>query len=98
MAADGDICALCGRPFGRKREKHHLVPRSRGGRETVELHPICHRKVHATLSEREIEAGFDTIERLRRHPDIARFVRWLSGKPPDFHSRTSTSRRLRERR
>lgn len=98
MAVAEEACALCGRPFGNRREKHHLVPRSRGGREIVELHPICHRKIHATLTERELSDGFDTIDRLRAHPDIARFLTWIAGKPPDFHSRTSISTRLRSRR
>lgn len=98
MANDPETCALCGRPFGDRREKHHLIPRSQGGRVTVELHPICHRKIHATLTERELRDGFDTIPRLRTHPDIARFLAWIAGKPPNFHSRTSTSRRLKPRR
>ena len=98
MAVEQEACALCGRIFGRRRERHHLVTRSQGGREIVQLHPICHRKIHSTLTERELRDGFDTIARLRAHPDIARFLRWIAGKPPDFHSRTATSRRLAARR
>jgi hypothetical protein len=41
------VCWLCGRPLGRKREWHHPVPKSRGGRDVVPLHPICHRTIHA---------------------------------------------------
>jgi hypothetical protein len=40
-------CALCERPLGRRIEWHHPVPKSRGGREMVPLHPICHRTIHA---------------------------------------------------
>ena len=83
-----DICPLCGRPLGERVERHHLVPRSRGGRETVDIHPICHRKIHTTLSEREIVDRYATVEALKTHPDIARFVRWLKSKPPDFYKRT----------
>ena len=45
-------CALCGRPFERKRlTKHHCVPRERGGtHEHVELIcSQCHGMVHATF-------------------------------------------------
>lgn len=98
MAIGPKTCALCGRSLGDRREKHHLVPRSQGGRETVDLHPICHRKIHATLTERELRDRFDTIARLRGHPDIARFLAWIAGKPPNFHNRTSTTRRLKSRR
>ena len=92
-AAVEDVCALCARPLGTRREKHHLVPRSYGGRETVEVHPICHRKIHAALSEKELHDGYDTVERLRRHPEIAKFIRWVAGKHPDFHKATRRGRR-----
>jgi hypothetical protein len=26
---------------------------------------------------------------LRAHPGIAAFLRWIAGKPPDFHARTA---------
>uniref|UniRef100_UPI001952D452 HNH endonuclease n=1 Tax=Klebsiella variicola TaxID=244366 RepID=UPI001952D452 len=52
MAAAADAppataCALCARPLGRRSEWHHVLPKSEGGRETVPLHPICHRTIHA---------------------------------------------------
>ena len=93
-----ETCALCRRPLGRLREKHHLVPRSFGGRETVELHPICHRKVHDVLGERELAQDYATPEALRSHPEIARFLRWLRNKPADFHKLTRPSAARRRRR
>lgn len=95
---DEETCALCRRPLGRRREKHHLVPRSFGGRETVTLHPICHRKVHDVLSERELAQDYGTTEALRGHPEIAPFLRWLRKKPADFHkvTRPSAGRRRRQ--
>ncbi len=93
-----ETCALCRRPLGRRREKHHLVPRSFGGRETVNLHLICHRKVHDVLSERELAQGYATPEALRRHPEIAPFLRWLRNKPADFHKVTRPSAARRRRR
>ena len=95
---DDEICPLCLRPFGRLRESHHLVPRSHGGREAVEVHPICHRKIHAVFSEKELAQEFDTPERLRAHTEIARFVKWLDGKPPDFHKSTRGGRDRGRRR
>lgn len=85
------LCPLCGRPFGLRTEDHHLIPRSRGGRETVKIHPICHRKIHTTLTEREIAEDYATVPALKAHPDIARFIRWVRNKPPDFYKRTERS-------
>ena len=85
-------CFLCGRPLGRRIERHHPVPRSRGGSETVPVHPICHRTIHATLANNELERGYSTGEKLRAHPEIAKFLSWVSGKDPDFHAPTRRKR------
>jgi hypothetical protein len=77
---------------------HHLVPRLRGGTSgpTVLLHQICHNEVHATLSETELARRYNTVEALRAHPRIARFVEWVHDKPPEFHKRSDgTGRRRR---
>jgi len=79
--------------LGVKTEAHHLLPRTFGGRETVALHPICHRKIHTTLSERQLRDRYHTLELLWAHPDIAAFLRWIAKKPPDFYAPTATARR-----
>ncbi|MGK2284997.1 HNH endonuclease [Pedomonas sp. V897] len=81
-------CALCGRPLGARVEWHHVVPKSRGGRDVVPVHPICHRTIHATLSEVELERLYPGMDAVRQHPAIARFLAWVADKPPDFHKRT----------
>jgi len=68
---------------------HHLIPKSKGGKETVPLHPICHRKIHATFKEATLARNFATITCLRKDQEIANFIKWLDGKPPDFYRRTS---------
>jgi hypothetical protein len=91
FASSRMICSLCRRPLGVKVEAHHLTPKAFGGRETVALHPICHRKIHTTLSEREIFRAYRTIEALRGHEEIARFIAWVGEKDPDFHAPTFDS-------
>ena len=81
-------CWLCQRPLGRKVERHHPVPKARGGRETVKVHPICHRTLHRTLDNKTLEAIGDDVGALRREPAIARFLAWVASKPPDFHAPT----------
>lgn len=85
-------CALCERPLGVKVEWHHPIPKSEGGRETVPVHPICHRTIHATLSNAELARGYADFAVLRAHPDMARFLRWIAGKPADFHAPTRGAR------
>lgn len=85
---------MCGRKLvaGRSVNRHHLVPRSRDGRVTVALHRICHAAIHAALTEKELERQYNTIERLRDHPQLQRFIAWVRDKPPEFWVRTRRSR------
>ena len=91
------ICALCGRPIpeGVAQSRHHLVPRLKGGKggETVLLHDICHKEIHASLSEAELARTFHTVEALRGHPRLAKFIEWVRRRPPGFLSRTPGRRR-----
>jgi hypothetical protein len=88
------LCALCGRPLGAKVEWHHAIPKAEGGRETVPVHPICHRTIHATVPNAELAREGGDFNTLRARPEIARFVAWVADKDPDFHAPT---RRGRER-
>ncbi len=87
---DPIVCPLCERPIPRsaRQSRHHLTPRLKGGRETVQLHQICHSAIHARYSEAEIARRLAEIEALRRDPEIARFLAWIRTKPADFHAPT----------
>lgn len=93
------LCALCGRPIppGVPQSVHHLVPKLKGGKDgpTVLLHHICHKEIHATLSEAELARAYCTPEALRAHPRLARFIAWVRKRPPEFNGRTDGGRRRR---
>ena len=81
-------CFLCGRPLGTRIEWHHPIPKSKGGRDTAPVHPICHRAIHAHLTNKELETRHASPEALRAHPEIARFLAWVRDKDPDFDAPT----------
>lgn len=93
------ICALCGRiiPEGVPQSRHHLVPRLKGGASgpTVVLHHICHKEIHATLTEAELARHYYTPDLLRAHPRLQKFVAWVRKRPPGFLSKTTAGRRKR---
>jgi hypothetical protein len=41
----------------------------------------CHRQIHKTFTEKELEQEYNTIEALRTQPEIEKFVKWIEGKP-----------------
>ena len=93
ITESGGVCGLCSRVVER-RTRHHLIPRSRHGNtrvkrsfsreelhRTVPLCGVCHRQIHRTLTEKELEREYNTVEALLTHPGISRFVRWIERKP-----------------
>ena len=90
-------CPLCGRQLepGPSVDEHHLIPKSQGGKTKALIHRICHRKIHATFSERELAQNFSNWPALAVHPEIATFLRWVANKPPTFYD---NSRRPARRR
>jgi hypothetical protein len=44
------------------------------------------------LSEKELRDYWHTAERLRTHPELSRFVRWVARKPPEFTGRHRAAR------
>jgi hypothetical protein len=88
QASEDVVCALCSRPLGYCVEQHHIVPKSEGGTHAVPLHPICHRTIHAFVSERDLAVGYPTITQLRMRDDVHQYLRWIADKPSDFHAPT----------
>lgn len=82
-------CGLCGRVMidGKSINKHHLVPKSMGGREVAWIHVVCHGKIHQVFTLQELRDFYHTFERLRDHPAIQKYVRWVKRKDPQFKTR-----------
>ena len=91
-------CPICKRDFGDNTEDHHLIPKSLGGKVTVPLHQVCHSKIHHTFSERELEKVYNTIESLKEHEEIIKFVKWIGKKAPDFRVRNRDTKERNKKR
>ena len=93
MSLEPEQCPICERPLTPNAQKHHLIPKTFKGKKTVQLHPICHRKIHSLFTERELYNYYHTIDRLINHPDIVKFIKWVKKKDPEFYSKTKESKR-----
>ena len=78
--------------MGRRVQQHHTVPKSKKGRETVPVHPICHKTIHTIFTNAELARFGDDRERLLENEELAKFVAWIENKPPDFHAPTRRAR------
>ena len=76
---------------------HHLKPKCKKGKETVELHKICHNKIHSLFTEKELLKYYHTVERILAYNEMAEFVKWVSNKPLDFYVNTKQNTRKRRR-
>ncbi len=83
-------CPLCGRALvaGPSVDAHHVVPKSQGGKVTATLHRICHRKIHATLTEKQLAREFTTWPALQAQPALASFIQWVQKKQPEYYDNT----------
>ena len=94
-------CELCGRT-DIEVTRHHLIPRTRHSnkrnqklfdREDVrsrlaDLCRPCHGFIHKVLTEKELELDYNTVERLRAHPEVGKFAEWVKTKPPGLRVRS----------
>ena len=83
-------CPLCGRELAAPYNRHHLIPLSKGGRNTekIPLHKICHDKIHAVFTEMELKRFYHTIPRIQEHEEMAKFIRWVRNKDLHYYDKS----------
>ncbi len=86
-------CWLCGRPAGKTIVWHHPVPKSRGGRDVVPMHPICQQTVTANFTNSELQRHGTDAEALLANPNVRKFVDWVAKKDPDFTATVTKKQR-----
>ena len=74
-------------------DEHHVVPKSKGGSDTVYLHRICHSKIHSVFTLTELKNHYNEFEKIKKHPEIQKFIKWVSTKPPSFYKRTRSAKK-----
>lgn len=101
-----EVCPICGRPYGGEMQEHHLKPvtfRTRTKEvhdrdNKVTIHKMCHQKIHATFPEYELLNYYHTVERIREHPEIQKFIKWISKKPPEFYDKNDDTKHRKRKR
>lgn len=80
----------------------HRSKKKREGTDRSELNRVieicgpCHKNIHALLTEKELEAEYNTIAKLASYPGIKKFTDWVR-KQADAPIRVRGSKAKRER-
>jgi hypothetical protein len=90
-----NVCPLCNREVGELSD-HHLVPKSRGGRQTEPICVSCHRMIHVLYDNKTLAKELASVAALIAEPKFAKYLAWI-GKRPDrrFSARRPGRRRRR---
>lgn len=74
-----NMCPICGMLLvpGKSVNKHHLVPKLKGGKQAESIHVICHGKIHSLWSENELKNTYNNWETIKKHPDMQTFIVWV---------------------
>ena len=76
--------------------RHHVVPKSRGGNEIEEICKTCHRQVHALFGNKELAGALHSLEELRAHPEMIKYIAWVRKQNPDRYYRGRRARNRKE--
>ena len=99
VVRDNLICPICDREMGSINvNRHHLIPKTHGGKDQFKIHKICHRKIHATFTEKELEKVYHTWEELRAHPEIQKFVKWVQKKEIGYYAGSDETQERNQKR
>ena len=76
------LCPVCGRECpGSEASRHHVLPKSRGGRDTVILCRDCHRQIHRLFGVKELARRYPTLDALKVAPQMQKWIAWVCRKP-----------------
>ncbi len=86
------VCALCDRERHDITD-HHLIPRTLHSNKRVKatfpkevlvmtapLCKPCHKQIHTFFTEKTLAWHYNTIEKLKAHPEVQKWIAWVSMK------------------
>lgn len=75
------ICSICRRetPEGFQ-ESHHLVPRCKDGKETIDVCCDCGNQLHNFFTIKEMEYTYNTLETILADERVQTWIRWVRKK------------------
>jgi len=61
--------------------QHHLIPRSKGGKETISCCPTCESFLHKNWTHNELRDVYNTVESILQTEKFQKFLKWRLKQP-----------------
>ena len=72
-------CPICERETPEEYlEKHHIIPKSKGGKETIIVCVDCGDMIHKLIPLNDLKKTYNTVPALKSHPSIIKWVKWVN--------------------
>ncbi len=82
MQTDVFQCPVCDRECDWvEGSRHHVLPKSQGGRETQTICRDCHRQIHRLFTVKELARQYKTLEALKVTPEMQTWIHWVRKRP-----------------
>lgn len=99
-------CPICNRELGDEVQSHHLKPKTFKSRtkdvheadNKIDIHKVCHQKIHATFSEKDLFDHYHTVERIINNEEIEKFVKYIKKKPLDYYDKNDDTKGRKKKR
>lgn len=91
-------CPICDRDMwkGPSIDKHHFIPKCKGGKDSEYVHRVCHRKIHSVFTEKELAKEYNDPAKVCSHPEMVKFIEFIRKKEPDYYDRSDMHNRKRK--
>lgn len=78
------MCPICERHIpDYLMTKHHLIPRSKGGKDIEFICLACHNQIHLLFSNRELESNLNNVQKIQNHTKMKSFIQWIRKRPAE---------------
>lgn len=80
MSAEVNKCEFCGMiTFTRG---HHVIPRSKGGKEVIPTCETCESFIHKTWSHNQLRDTYNSLESILADEGFQKFLKWRRKQSP----------------
>jgi len=81
MSVKMDNCVFCG--IFTSTRGHHIIPRCKGGTETVPTCQTCEDYIHKTWSHNELRDIYNNVETILSDERFKKFLKWRRKQTPE---------------